>query len=118
VGRFSSLLGKMKESRDELVRRAAKKAADAALDRTKDAARGALDSVSDTIERAIFGNVLKGDADKAPREKKDASEVPDPFAKLKAREREPAPAPPAPTPGAADDDVEAELGALKKRLGK
>jgi len=116
VGKLSSLLDKVKASRDELVRRAAKKAADAAIERAKDAGRSALDSVSDTIEKAIFGNVLPSSPDDGRSEAK-VTEPPDPFAKLKAREREPPLPPPAPKE-ARDEEVEGELAALKKRLGK
>ncbi len=99
VGRLGSLLDRMRQERDALVRRAARKAADAALARTKDAAKGALDTVSDTIERAVFGDVLS-------TSNADPDAPPDPFAKLKARERE----------AREGDDVDAELAALRNRL--
>lgn len=114
MGRLSSLLGKMKNKRNELVRRAASNAADAALGKTKDAARGALDAMSDTIEKAIFGDVLADAEQERARSMGAAAHRAslDPFAKIKVRERdkERPHAPP-------EEDVDAELRELKKRLG-
>jgi hypothetical protein len=113
VGRFSSLLGKVKDKKDELVRRAAGKAADVALDRTKKAALGAVDSVGEAIEKAIFGDVQSSKDAPAPAA---TEQAPDPFARLKAKER--AEHVERDAKPARDDDVDAELEALKKRLGR
>jgi hypothetical protein len=109
------LLGKMKDKRNELVRRAAGKAADAALDRTKKAALGAVDSMGDALEKAIFGDV-QGSEDDSDAPGTPAG--PDPFARLKAKERAEREAGQTKTDPTPDDDVDAELEALKKRLGK
>ncbi len=126
VGRFDSLLEKAKEKRKELVRRAASKAASAALEGTTRAAVGAVDSVSNAIEKAIFGDVLKSKDDPASGDERDARntpEVPDPFARLKEKERAEALAAESARARAQaktklDEDVDAELSALKKKLGK
>ena len=112
MGRFDSLLDKFKEKRKELVRRAASKAASAALEGTTKAAIGAVDSVGNAIEKAIFGDVVKSKQDedeKADRASGPAPGATDPFAHLKERERAKA---------KVDEDVDAELQALKKKLAK
>lgn len=107
------LLDKLKEKRNELVRRAAGKAADAALDRTRKAALGAADTVGEAIERAIFGDV------ESSKTEEGTPQAPDPFARLKAKEKaEREAAERAEQAGKADKDVDAELRELKKRLGK
>jgi hypothetical protein len=78
VGKLREIVDKMKAAPGRLGRHAAKKAAEAAVDVTAKAARGALDSMGDALEKAMFG-----DAD----EKKKSDPPPDPFAKLKAAER-------------------------------
>jgi len=124
VGRFDSLLEKMKDKRKELVRRAASKAASVALDGTTKAALGAVDSMGQAIEKAIFGDVLKSrdsTEDDGP-----APEAPDPFAHLKEKERAEARAAAekaqaqtrAEAKAKLDEDVDAELQALKKKLAK
>jgi len=123
MGLFKSLVDKVKGKKDELEKRAAKKAAEVAFEQTKRAAKGAIDSAGDALERAIFGDV-------EAKEEKAKEEPPDPFAHLKAREKEKA---------ARDDEaaarekaerarkqseariekeVDDELAALKKKLGK
>jgi len=109
-----SFLDKLKDKRNELVRRAAGKAADAALDRTKKAALGAADTVGEAIERAIFGDV-----ESSKKEEQGTPQAPDPFARLKAKERaEREAAERAEQAEKAEDEVDAELRELKKRLGK
>ena len=113
MGGPKSFLDKLKDKRNELVRRAAGKAADAALDRTKKAALGAADTVGEAIERAIFGDV-------EPSTKEEGTpQAPDPFARLKAKEKaEREAVERAEDAEKADEEVDAELRELKKRLGK
>jgi hypothetical protein len=107
------LLDRLKDKRNELVRRAAGKAAGAALDGTKKAALGAADSLGEAIEKAIFGDVASS------KEQDETPEAPDPFARLKAKERaEREAAEKAERAEEAEADVDAELRELKKRLGK
>ena len=68
VGRFDSLLEKLKDKRKELVRRAAGKAASAALEGTTKAALGAVDSMGNAIEKAIFGDVVKSTPERDDKE--------------------------------------------------
>ena len=83
VGKLREIVDKMKAAPGRLGRHAAKKAAEAAVDVTAKAARGALDSMGDALEKAMFG-----DADEKKKEKNEKSDPPpDPFAKLKAAER-------------------------------
>lgn len=88
------------------MKRAAGKAADVALDRTKKAALGAADTMGEAIEKAIFGDV------EGSRERK-TPEAPDPFARLKAKEKAEREA-----AEKAEEEVDADLRELKKRLGK
>jgi hypothetical protein len=110
----------MREKRNELVRRAAGKAADAALAQTKKAALAAADSVGQVLERALFGDVL-------PSEDADKPAQADPFARLKAKERAEQEARAVPRAQVElererererEREVEADLRALKKRLEK
>jgi hypothetical protein len=110
VGRLATLLDKVKDKRNELVRRAAGKAADVALDRTKKAALGAADSVGEALEKVLFGDVDTSKEGSAPAAR---PEAPDPFASLKAKERAACEA-----KAAGDAEVDAELEALKKRLAR
>jgi hypothetical protein len=110
----------MREKRNELVRRAAGKAADAALEQTKKAALGAADSVGQALERALFGDVVPSEDEPAPADRPAQA---DPFARLKAKERAEQQA--RATPRAQverererEREVEADLRALKKRLEK
>ncbi len=109
-----SFLDKLKDKRNELVRRAAGKAADAALDRTKKAALGAADTVGEAIERAIFGDV------ESSKNEEQAPRAPDPFARLKAKEKAEREAADdrADKAAKAEEEVDAELRELKRRLGK
>jgi hypothetical protein len=65
MGVWKSLVDRMKDKRDELARKAAKKAAG---------------SVGKAIEKALFGDLDEKD--------EISEEAPDPFAKLKAAEAE------------------------------
>ncbi len=113
MSRPRSLLDKLRDKRNELVRRAAGKAADVALDRTKKAALGAADSVGEAIERAIFGDVESSKKDEG------APQAPDPFARLKAKEKAEREAEDRSEKAEkAEKDVDTELRELKKRLGK
>jgi hypothetical protein len=123
VGRFDSLLEKMNAKRKELVRRAAGKAASAALEGTTKAALGAVDSMGNAIEKAIFGDVVKSTDD----DEGVPPEAPDPFARLKAKERAEREAQEKATEktqaraqakAKLDEDVDAELQALKKKLSR
>jgi hypothetical protein len=69
---WSSLAERMREKRDELARKAVKKAAQTAVD----SAGKAVGSVGKAISRAFFG------------EDESNAAKPDPFAKLKAAEAE------------------------------
>ncbi len=118
MGLFKSLVDKMRDTRKDLEKKAAK----AALEQGAKAARSALDSAGDAIEKAIFG-----DDDDPKRDEPKTKEPPDPFAKLKADEV-------AKKERARDDkrrakeriandaklesDVDAELAELKTKLGK
>jgi hypothetical protein len=116
MGVWKSLVDRMKDKRDELARKAAKKAARSAVD----SAGKMVDGVGKAIEEALFG-----DAEEPGPE---AVEAPaDPFAKLKAaeaaqKERDRVEKQLAKESAAAnkklDREVDAELAALKKRLGK
>ncbi len=78
MGVWKSLVDRMKDKRDELARKAAKKAAQTAVDSAGKLVAG----VGNALERAIFGdlsNEAEPPAEKAPS---------DPFAKLKAAEAE------------------------------
>jgi hypothetical protein len=81
LGKLKEIVDKMKAAPGRLGRRAAKKAAEAAVDVTAKVARGALDSMGDALEKAMFG-----DADEKKKNEK-TDPPPDPFAKLKAAER-------------------------------
>ena len=74
MGVWKSLVTRMKDKRDELARKAAKRAAGAVVD----SAGKAVDSVSKAIEKAVFGD---------PAEHEETPPA-DPFAKLKAAEAE------------------------------
>lgn len=118
MGLFKSLVDKMRDARKDLEKRAAK----AALEQGAKAAKSALDSAGDAIEKAIFGV-----DDDGKRDERKSNAPPDPFAKLKAdevakkerarddkrraKER-------IADDAKLDDDVDAELAELKKKLGK
>jgi hypothetical protein len=76
MGLWKSLAERMREKRDELARKALKKAAETAVD----SAGKAVGSVSKAIGRAFFGE------EESDVVKSDKPEPPDPFAKLKAAE--------------------------------
>src|SRR5580698_10323916 len=94
VSLWRSLLDRMKDKKDELQRKAVKKAA-----------QGALDSAGRAIEKALFGDAPPD----APRE----PAPPDPFAKLKAAEADKKER--AAAQKKLDREVDAELRALKDR---
>jgi hypothetical protein len=73
VGDFKDFLDRIADKRNELARKAVKKAA-----------RTAIDSAGKAISRVLFGNLDDDDEAKNPAE----AEMPDPFAKLKAAEAE------------------------------
>ena len=75
---WSSLAERMRENRDELARKAVKKAAQTAVD----SAGKAVGSVGKAIGRAFFGE------DESDAAKPAEPEQGDPFAKLKAAEAE------------------------------
>jgi hypothetical protein len=106
MGLFKSLVDKAREKRDELGKKAAKKAATAALEHGTEAATTALDNVGKAIGKAIFG-------DSDEKKTSDPPPAPDPFAKQKAAEA-------ARKARAEQDerDVDDELAALKRKLGK
>ena len=118
MGVWKSLVDGMREKRDELARRAAKKAARTAVS----SAGKMVDGVSKAIEDAIFGD---GDGAKADDASPEATT--DPFAKLKAaeaekkereREEKRLAKERVAAQKKADREVDAELAALKKKLGK
>ncbi len=126
---FKSLVDKAKKKKDELAREAAKKAAKAAVRQGAEAALGAIDATGRAIEKAIFGDVMDGAAGKEKEGRGRASEPPspaappDPFARLKAAEAAKRDEERAQTERAAqrardERDIDDELAALKKRLGK
>jgi len=113
---WKSLVERMKDTRDELARKAAKRVAQAALD----SAGKAADSAGKALGRVLFGEKLRGSgAEDAPQ--------PDPFAKLKAaeaakkarersdKEKE---GERAAETKKLDEDVDTELAAMKKKLSK
>jgi hypothetical protein len=113
---WKSLLERMKDTRDELARKAAKKVARAALD----SASKAAGSAGKALGRAFFGE------EEGAAVAEDASR-PDPFAKLKAAEaekraREHADKDREKKRAAEtkklDDDVDTELAAMKRKVGK
>jgi hypothetical protein len=114
---WKSWVERMRDTRDELARKAAKKAARAALD----TAGKAAGSAGKAIERALFGD------ERVSAKKPEEAPAPDPFARVKAaeaerKERERADRQRAKERAAGekkrDDDVDAELAAMKKKLGK
>jgi len=132
MGVFKSLVDKAKEKKDELAREAAKKAAKTALEQGAKAALGALDATGKAIEDALFGEARggQGEAGEAKDEKPARSEPEDPFVRVNAaeaakkrdlqRERESADlrAGRAAKAEADEKEIDAELLALKKKLGK
>ncbi len=127
MGLFKSLVDKVKGTQKDLEKKAAKMA----LEQGAKAARSALDLAGDAIERAIFGD---DDAKADSKDDKDATsastktkDAPDPFAKLKAveaakkeraREEKRLAKERVAAEAKREDDVDAELEALKKKLGK
>jgi hypothetical protein len=118
MGAWKSLVERMKDARDELARKAAKKAAQTALD----SAGKAMGAAGKALERALFGDL---DADVAPKKDDETPRV-DPFAKLKAAEAaqkerlrvENAEQQRAADQKKIDQGIDAELAAMKKKLGK
>jgi exonuclease VII large subunit len=117
MGVWKSFVDRMKDKREELQRKAVKKAAQTALD----SAGKAVDLAGKAVERALFGNL--DDDDDA---KKGAPPPPDPFAKLKAREAERKEQEREEKRRAKEakarelrleKEVDSDLAALKKRLG-
>jgi hypothetical protein len=126
MGVFKSLVDKAKQKKDELARKAAKQAAKTALEQSAKAAMGAIDSTGRAIEKALFGDTEEESAKSEDAAALDAKEAkPDPFAKLKAaevakreREADAARAGRAARLEAEDKEIDAELAALKKKLGQ
>jgi hypothetical protein len=132
MGIFKSLVDKVKDKSDELAKKtaekAARKAAEVAMDRSAKAAKGALDSAGRVIEKAIFGDVVAEEDEESARARQAKEEAaPDPFAKVKAQEAAKKERAREETVRAKeraerekkiDRDVDAELLALKKKLGK
>lgn len=116
MGLWKALVGKILEKTDEARGKAVQKATDMAIDRGKRAAKAAVGGTARKIEEAIFGDVL----DEAAEKKKLAAEPkPDPFAKLKAAEAKKKEEDfAAKAKARAERDVENELTAMKKKLGK
>jgi hypothetical protein len=113
MGAWKSLFDRMREKKDELQRKAVKKAA-----------RTAIDSAGKAVERVLFGKL---DDDEGEKLAEAEQEKPDPFAKLKAaeaekKEREREEKLRAKERARARDqlekDVDADLAELKKKLGK
>jgi hypothetical protein len=117
MGVWKSLVERMRDTRDEFARKAAKKVARTALD----SAGKAVGSAGNALERALFGD----DARK-PSGTEQAPKV-DPFAKLKAaeaerkarerREKERVPERAA-DKRTLDEVVDAESAAMQKKLRK
>ncbi len=126
MGVWKSIADRMKAKKDELQRKAVRKAAETAVDQ----AGKAMHSAGKAVGRALFGDLDEGEE----RESAPPATPPDPFAKLKAAEKEKAErerqdrerqreeARQAKERAAAkaklEKDVDDELAALKKRLGK
>jgi hypothetical protein len=131
MSRFKSLVDKMKEKSDEWQKKAAKKAAETALKQGARAATGAMDAAGKALERVIFGDApaAKGDDD-AEREREreaPAPAPPDPFAKMKAAEKAEKERAQeekrrakerAEKQTKIEEELDDELAALKKKLGK
>lgn len=127
MGLFKSLLDKVKGAQEDLEKKAAKKAGEVALQQGAKAAKNAIDAAGNAIERAIFGDV-EGDAKTSP------IEPPDPFAKVKAdaaakkerdaelrakeRDEQRRAKERAAREAKVEREVDDELAAMKKRLGK
>lgn len=129
MGLWDKLKDRAEKKKAELEKKAMERAADMALQKTKDTAKNALDSMGKSIENAIFGpdSEKKADDDEAPessepgnrskssKSKSDAPPKPkepltrdyDKFVKDRAQKE-------ADLEKAVDDD----LAALKKKLGK
>ena len=111
MGSWKSLFDRVKEKKDELQRKAVKKAA-----------RTAIDSAGKAVERVLFGKLDDDEDEKAAEPEK-----PDPFAKLKAaeaekkereREEKRRTKERAAEKEQLERDVDADLAELKKKLGK
>src|SRR5215472_16057254 len=127
MGLFKSAVDKLRGKKDELEKKAAKKAARVAIEQGAKAARGALDSVGNAIEKAIFGDVEGGTDDAYEEEAHEEKAKPDPFAALKAaeakkreegRREELIAKEPTERQARNEAEIDAELAAMKKRLGK
>jgi hypothetical protein len=128
------LARKAQEKRDELARKAAKRAAKTALEQGAKAAMGAIDGAGKAIERVLFGDEERDkerDEERARAKNDDAEDEPaeqarpDPFAKLKAAEAAKAERGAenervvrAAKHEAEEKEIDAELAALKKKLGQ
>jgi hypothetical protein len=117
MGVWKSLVERMRDTRDELARKAAKKVARTALD----SAGKAAGSAGRALERALFG-----DDARAPAKPEEAAKA-DPFARLKASEAEKRARDRmekerlkerAVESRALDEVVDAEIAAMKKKLEK
>lgn len=121
---FKSFVDKVKQKKDDLQKKAVKRAAEVALDQSAKAARGIVKGAGQALGNALFGDerdARQAEAAAAPEP------PPDPFAKLKAAERQRAEAAQAADrelrdrarkAAALEQDVDAELAALKKKLGR
>jgi hypothetical protein len=118
MGVWKSIADRMKAKKDELQRRAVRKAAETALD----SAGKAVQSAGKAVGKALFG-----DLDDEAATGKAAEAPPDPFAKLKAQEKETKERERqekrraqerAEAEAKLEKDVDEELAALKKRLDK
>ena len=125
---FKSLVDRVKEKKDELQREALKRAAKGTLKAAGSAVEGTVDRAGKALERVIFGDEVGGEPKDAEAEGEGAAEArPDPFAKQKAaeversarkHEEERRSKERALREKKLDAEVDEELAALKKRLGK
>jgi len=132
MGIWDKLKDRAEKKKAELEKKAMERAAEMALQKTKDTAKNALDSMGKTIENAIFGPDSEKKEDAGDDEQPESEPAPKPKAKAKAKvDSTP---PPKKEPLTRDYDkfvkdraqkeaelekaVDDDLAALKKKLGK
>jgi hypothetical protein len=113
MGLYKSIREKLRAKKEELEKEAAKRALAKIADTAKKRGASAVESAGKKIEEMLFGDSEPAPPSEEPKEK------PDPFRDLKRREKEAKAAPPkAPSQADVEGEVDRELSALKKKLGK
>jgi hypothetical protein len=135
MGLWDKLKDRAEKKKAELEKKAMERAAEMALQKTKDTAKNALDSMGKSIENAIFGPDSRPDSESPADSDDEPASAPPPKAKSKAKAKADSEPPPAKKePLTRDYDkfvkdreqkerdlekaVDDDLAALKKKLGK